>query len=56
MGGISWADFFETPENLIRLAHQGFSLMAFLGVGSHVLSPGKICYNILLISEVIAVG
>ena len=37
---VSWADFFETPENLIRLARQVFSLMALLGVGSHVLAPG----------------
>ena len=38
---VSWADFFETPENLIRLARQVFSLMALLGVGSHVLAPGR---------------
>ena len=37
MGGISLT---ETPENLIRLAHQVFSPMAFLGVGSPVLAPG----------------
>ena len=33
--------FSKTPENLIRLAHQVFSPMAFLGVGSHVLAPGS---------------
>ena len=39
MGGISWVGLFKTPENLIRLARQVFSLLAFLGVGSHVLAP-----------------
>ena len=32
--------FLKTPENLIRLAHQVFSPMAFLRVGSPVLAPG----------------
>ena len=40
-GRVSWADFFKTPENLICLAHQVFSPMAFLGVGSRVLAPGR---------------
>ena len=33
LGGISWASLWETPENLIRLARQVFSLTALLGVG-----------------------
>ena len=42
---LSWVGsrelaFSKTPENLIRLAHQVFSPMAFLGVGSRVLAPG----------------
>ena len=41
-GRVSWADFFETPENLIRLAGQVFSPMAFLGVGSCVLAPSSV--------------
>ena len=40
MGGISWAGLLETPENLIRLARQVFSLMAFLGIRSRVSAPG----------------
>ena len=41
---LSWVGFRElafskTPENLIRLAHQVFSPMPFLGVGSRVLAP-----------------
>ena len=33
--------FSKTPENLIRLARQVFSLMALSWVGSHVLAPGN---------------
>ena len=44
MGGISWVGLFENPENLIRLAHQVFSLAAFLGVGSRVSAPA---HNVL---------
>ena len=36
--------FLKTPENLIRLAHQVFLPMAFLGVGSCVLAPSSICF------------
>ena len=42
---LSWVGsrelaFLKTPENLICLAHQVFSPMAFLGVGACVLAPG----------------
>ena len=44
---LSWVGsrelaFLKTPENLICLAHQVFSPMAFLGIGSHVLAPGSL--------------
>ena len=41
MCGISWAGLFETPENLICLARQVFSLTALLGVGSRELTFSK---------------
>ena len=41
MGGNSWAGLFETPENLICLACQVFSLMTLSWVGSCVPAPGK---------------
>ena len=41
MGGISWAGLFETPENLICLACQVFSLITWSWVGSRVLAPGR---------------
>ena len=45
---LSWVGsrelaFSKTPENLIRLARQVFSPMAFLGVGSRLLAPGTYC-------------